>query len=234
MRNWQSAAILAVILALGLAVWIFARRVAGVIGDSLDETIEAEFSEMEAELTEEAINTALRVGFGRDADFEVAPGTPGYFASLDTVGSQFHYYAEWNDRTIVAADVDIAGEVMRLPVAEYVGRPTREVGSDQLRPVVSQFGFVVVRVVDKEGEQRRSTRVTIENAGDSPHRRGTQSPATGVARFFVEPGTYAVGAEDAKGEVTVGTQETVVCTLNPTGLTVDERRSLPHAGREPR
>jgi hypothetical protein len=50
----------------------------------------------------------------------------------------------------------------------------------------------------------------------------------------VEPGTYAVGAEDAKGEVTVGTQETVVCTLNPTGLTVDERRSLPHAGREPR
>lgn len=226
MRRWVSN----VLVFVGIPAVVFG-VVAGIhlwqVTKRLDFDIDLNFGDR--------ITTALRVGFSEEPDLEVAPGAPGYVASLDTVGPQLHYYADGDDQTTVAGDVPIAGRLVRIPVAEYYGRPSREVGADRLRPVVFPFGFVVVRVVDDGGEQCGRTRVTIENLGDSPSHRGTQWPNTGVARFIVvRPGTYAIGAEGVTGEVTVGTQETVWCTLSPSGLTVDERESRNHAGRDPR
>jgi hypothetical protein len=123
--------------------------------------------------------------------------------------------------------VELAGEVMRLPVAMYDGRPSREVLEGQLRRVVFPFSFVAVRLVDEKGELRGRTRVTIKNVGDTPSRHGTQWPNTGMARLiFVRPGTYAIGAAGMTGEVTVGTNETVSCTLSPSGLKVDKREAF--------
>lgn len=224
MRRWTSTAIIflgipAVVLGLVLAgVWLATRHLGEGIGDVLGDAIWEGLGE---EMTSAALG-------GREPDLVVAPGTEGHIKGpMIDVGSQYHYYVEEDDRTVVAADVELPAKVWHVPVATYDGRPRRDFDQDRLRPAVYAFSVLVVQLVDEKGELRGRTRVTIRSVGDTPHRRGTRWRDTGVARFiFVRPGTYTIGAEGVTGEVTVGTSETVWCTLSPSGLKVDKRE--PH------
>ncbi|MHC4137823.1 MAG: hypothetical protein ACYS0K_23005 [Planctomycetota bacterium] len=174
----------------------------------------------------EGLEDAWRVGFGKP-DLEVAPDTPGYFSSLDTVGPQRHY-AKDLDKTTIAGDVRIGDMTMPLPVAEYDGRPRRGVDAGELRPSGGQFAVLVVRVVDDSGRQRGRTGVTVKTLRDTPF-TGWQTTWEGAGdagevTFLLGPGTFSVSAPDARrSEVTLAMHERVWCTLSPSGLTIDER-----------
>lgn len=212
-RPWWTNPLLGSLVAIlgvaSLLVWIYARIHIGDIDLKFDLSLQP----------------LLAFPSDRPPDLDVAPGAPGYIASLGTAGRQFHFHDKDADRTWIAAEIWLGLSKARMAVAEYDGPPSRELVPESVRPVATILPMLVVRVVDATGAPRSDAQVWWK-CGEGTHPLAHPVEA-GEVRLLVLPGKLSVGVGDGPGaEIEVGKDETVWCTFGPAGLVIDRRESF--------
>ena len=149
-------------------------------------------------------------------DLDIAPGEPGYVASLGLVGRQLHYEDSGGHKTWIAIEAWFLAEPWRIAVAEYDGPPTPLLRPETVRPLKPLLPMLVVRTGGAP---------EVWWAGGAMDGSEGPTPAEkGELNLLVLPGKLALWTHDSPHyEIEVEGGETVWCSLGPEGLGIDRR-----------